>query len=120
MVATLPNDRRTVITSHDALQYFGRDYGLTFKAPQGLSTDSEASAKEVAALIRQIRKESITAVFVENISDSRLIEQIASETGATIGGKLYSDALSGPDGPASTYLDMLRHNGKTIVRALSN
>ena len=120
MVSTIPDNRRVVITSHDALQYFGRDYGLTFLAPQGLSTESEASAREVAGLIKQIRKEGIKAVFVENIADSRLIEQIANETGANIGGKLYSDALSGSDGPASTYLKMLRHNSTTIVSALGD
>ena len=120
MVSTIPENRRVVITSHDALQYFGRDYGLTFLAPQGLSTESEASAKEVAGLIKQIREEGIKAVFVENIADSRLIEQIANETGANIGGKLYSDALSGSDGPASTYLKMLRHNSTTIVSALGD
>ena len=120
MVSTIPDNRRVVITSHDALQYFGRDYGLTFLAPQGLSTESEASAKEVAGLIKQIREEGIKAVFVENIADSRLIEQIANETGANIGGKLYSDALSGSDGPASTYLKMLRHNSTTIVSALGD
>ena len=120
MVSTIPDNRRVVITSHDALQYFGRDYGLTFLAPQGLSTESEASAKEVAGLIKQIREEGIKAVFVENIADSRLIEQIANETGASIGGKLYSDALSGSDGPASTYLKMLRHNGSTVVSALGD
>ena len=120
MVSTIPDNRRVVITSHDALQYFGRDYGLTFLAPQGLSTESEASAKEVAGLIKQIREEGIKAVFVENIADSRLIEQIANETGANIGGKLYSDALSGSDGPAATYLKMLRHNSATIVSALGD
>ena len=120
MVSTIPDNRRVVITSHDALQYFGRDYGLIFLAPQGLSTESEASAKEVAGLIKQIREEGIKAVFVENIADSRLIEQIANETGANIGGKLYSDALSGSDGPASTYLKMLRHNSTTIVSALGD
>ena len=120
MVSRIPDNRRVVITSHDALQYFGRDYGLTFLAPQGLSTESEASAKEVAGLIKQIRKEGIKAVFVENIADSRLIEQIANETGANIGGKLYSDALSGNDGPASTYLKMLRHNSTTILSALGD
>ena len=120
MVDTLPSDHRIVITSHDALQYFGDAYGLSFMAPQGLSTESEASAKEVAGLIKQIREKGIKAVFVENIADSRLIEQIANETGAKIGGKLYSDALSGPDDPASTYLKMIRHNGTTIVEALGN
>ena len=110
IVAALPADRRIVVTSHDAFQYFGRDYGLTFLAPQGLSTESEASAKDVARLIERIRDEGISAVFVENITDPRLLEQIANETGATIGGTLYPGALSGPDGPAPTYLDMMRHN----------
>ncbi len=119
IVAALPADRRTVVTSHDAFQYFGRDYGLTFLAPQGLSTESEASAQDVARLIERIREEGISAVFVENITDSRLLEQIANETGATIGGTLYPGALSGPDGPAPTYLDMMRHNAMTLAKALA-
>ncbi len=110
----LPEDRRTVVTSHDAFQYFGRDYGLTFLAPQGLSTESEASAQDVSRLIEQMRDEDISAVFIENISDSRLLEQIANETGAAIGGTLHPGALSGPDGPASTYLKMIRHNATTL------
>jgi zinc/manganese transport system substrate-binding protein len=109
-----------VVTSHDAFQYFGRDYGLTFLAPQGLSTESEASAKDVARLIEQMREEGISAVFVENITDARLLEQIARETGATIGGTLYPGALSGPDGPAPTYLDMMRHNATTLATALGS
>ncbi len=120
IVASLPTDRRTVVTSHDAFQYFGRDYGLTFLAPQGLSTESEASAQDVARLIEQMRDERISAVFVENITDSRLLEQIANETGATIGGTLYPGALSGPGGPAATYLDMMRHNATTLAQALSS
>ena len=119
IVAALPADRRTVVTSHDAFQYFGRDYGLTFLAPQGLSTESEASAQDVARLIVRIRDEGISAVFVENITDGRLLEQIANETGATIGGTLYPGALSGPDGPAPTYLDMMRHNATTLAQALA-
>ena len=119
IVAGLPADRRTVVTSHDAFQYFGRDYGLTFLAPQGLSTESEASAQDVARLIERIRDEGISAVFVENITDGRLLEQIANETGASIGGTLYPGALSGPDGPASTYLDMMRHNATTLAQALA-
>ncbi|MFQ6549634.1 metal ABC transporter substrate-binding protein [Aestuariibius sp. 2305UL40-4] len=120
IVADLPASRRTIVTSHDAFQYFGRDYGLTFLAPQGLSTDSEASAQEVARLIEEIREHNISAVFVENIADSRLLEQIADETGATIGGTLYPGALSGPDGPAPTYLDMMRHNPTTLAQALGS
>ena len=120
MVESLPQDRRTVVTSHDAFQYFGRDYGLTFLAPQGLSTESEASAKDIANLITQMRAEGISAVFVENITDPRLIKQIAKETGASVGGKLYPGALSGPNGPAPTYLEMIRHNATTLTGALGS
>ena len=120
IVSALSADRRIVVTSHDAFQYFGREYALEFVAPQGLSTESEASAKDVARLIQQIRERGIGAVFVENIGDPRLLEQIAGETGAVIGGTLYPDALSGPDGPAPTYLDMMRHNATTLARALAS
>ena len=120
IVAGLPAASRTVVTSHDAFQYFGRDYGLTFVAPQGLSTESEASAKDVVRLIRQIRDEGIRAVFIENVADPRLLKRIADETGAAIGGTLYPGALSGPDGPAPTYLDMMRHNAMTLARALTS
>ncbi len=118
-VEGLPEDRRTIVTAHDAFGYFAETYGLRFVAPSGISTESEPSAADVATLIRQIREEGITAVFVESITDSRLLEQIADETGASIGGTLYSDALSGPDEPASTYLDMMRHNVETLAEALS-
>lgn len=119
LVAGLPEDGRTVVTSHDAFGYFSEAYGLHFVAPHGVSTESEPSAADVAALIRQIREEGIKAIFIESITDSRLLEQIADETGATIGGTLYSDSLSQPDGPASTYLDMMRYNALTLARALS-
>ena len=119
LLAALPADRRTVVTSHDAFQYFGHDYGLTFVAPQGLSTESEASAKDVVRLIGLIRDGGIRAVFVENITDPRLLKQIADETGAGIGGTLYPGALSGPDGPAPTYIDLMRHNARTIATALA-
>lgn len=120
LVESLPENRRAVVTSHDAFGYFGDAYGLTFEAPQGMSTEAEASAADVAALIRQIKDEAIPAVFVENITDRRLLDQIASETDATIGGTLYSDALSGPDGPAGAYLDMMRSNVRTLGAALSS
>jgi len=116
----VPADRRKVITSHDAFQYFGRAYGIDFHAPVGLSTESEPSAGEVAALIRQMRDEGIRALFVENITDPRLVQQLAREAGAVIGGTLYSDSLSGPTGPAPTYLDMFRHNVSEIVKAFAN
>lgn len=120
LMDALPEAQRTVVTSHDAFQYFGRDYGLTFLAPQGLSTESEASAKDVAELIEHMRADGVSAVFLENISDSRLLEQIARETGASIGGTLYPGALSEQDGPAATYLDMMRHNAVTLTSALGS
>ena len=120
MIAKLPKSKRTVVTSHDAFQYFGRDYGVTFLAPQGLSTESEASAQDVARLIKQMRKQDISAVFIENITDRRLLEQIARETGAAIGGTLYPGALSGNGGPASTYLKMMRHNATTLAQSLGS
>ena len=114
----LPPAQRSIITSHDAFAYLGQAYGLKFIAPQGLSTEDEPSAAEVAALIRQIRADGVKAVFVENIRDPRLIEQIASEAGAKIGGTLYSDALAS-EGPASTYLGMFKYNLDTLLAALN-
>lgn len=102
--------KRRVITSHDAFGYLGERFGVQFLAAQGISTESEASAKEVGQLIRQIRQQQVRAVFVENISNPRLIAQISSETGVKPGPELYSDALSKPGGPAADYLAMMRHN----------
>jgi len=117
-VADIPEDKRSIITSHDAFGYFEHDYGLAFLAPEGVSTESEASAADVAALIRQIRDDKASAIFVENITNPRLIEQIAGETGLKVGGELYSDALSDASGPAATYIDMMRHNVATIKGAI--
>jgi zinc/manganese transport system substrate-binding protein len=119
-IAKLPPERRKIITTHDAFGYFGAAYGMEFIAPEGVSTESEASAKDVAKIITQIKKEKIPAVFLENVTDSRLLNQISKETGAKIGGTLYSDALSPPDGPAGTYLDMFRNNIETMSAALSS
>ncbi|KAA2236685.1 metal ABC transporter substrate-binding protein [Salinarimonas soli] len=119
-IARLAPDRRRVITSHDSFAYFEAAYGLDFVAPQGVSTEAEASARDVARIIDQIRRERIPAVFLENVSDPRLVERIAKDTGAVTGGRLYSDALSGPDGPAPTYIDMMRHNIRAISQALSS
>ncbi|PVB60361.1 zinc ABC transporter substrate-binding protein AztC [Labrenzia sp. 011] len=118
-VADIPEDKRTIITSHDAFRYFEHEYGLKFLAPEGVSTESEASAADVAALIRQVREDQASAIFVENITNPRLIEQIASETGLKIGGTLYSDALSDGTGPAATYIEMMQHNTDTITKAIS-
>jgi zinc/manganese transport system substrate-binding protein len=117
-VGAIPQDKRTVITSHDAFGYFALEYGLTFLAPEGISTDSEASAADVARLIDQIRSEKASALFVENISDPRLVRQISAETGIMVGGALYSDALSATGGPAATYIEMMRHNVETIRGAI--
>ena len=120
LVARIPPERRRIITSHDAFRYFEEAYGIDFVAPQGVSTESEASAKDVARIIQQIKRETIAAVFVENVSDARLMERIAQETGARIGSRVYSDALSEPNGPAGTYIDMMRHNIRAFSAALSS
>lgn len=116
----LPEDRRRIITSHDAFGYFGAAYGLEVIAPEGVSTESEASAKDVASIIRQIKAEKIPAVFLENVTDHRLLDQIARETGAKIGGTLYSDALTDDKGDATTYIDLIRHNLKQLAAALES
>ena len=117
-IAAIPADKRTIITSHDAFGYFEHEYGLTFRAPEGISTEAEPSAADVARLIDQVRQEKAAAIFVENITNTRLIEQIASETGLKLGGTLYSDALSPADGPASTYIDLMKNNITTIKGAI--
>ncbi|WP_331375423.1 zinc ABC transporter substrate-binding protein AztC [Sinorhizobium chiapasense] len=117
-IASIPEGKRTIITSHDAFGYFEREYGLKFIAPEGVSTEAEASAADVAKLVDQVKEDKASAIFVENITNPRLVEQIARETGLKIGGTLYSDALSGPDGPASTYIDMFRHNVNTMKTAI--
>ena len=117
-VARIPADRRRIITSHDAFGYFAASYGVRFIAPSGVSTETAASARDVARIITQIKTQKIPAVFLENVSSARLMEQIARETGAKIGGKLYSDALSAPDGPAPSYIEMMRHNVQQLSSAL--
>jgi zinc/manganese transport system substrate-binding protein len=114
----IPADHRRIITTHDAFGYFGAAYGMEFISPEGVSTESEASAKDVAKIIKQIKKQKIPAVFLENVSDPRLMEQIAKESGAKIGGTLYSDALSDEKGPAATYIDMMHNNVKQFAEAL--
>jgi zinc/manganese transport system substrate-binding protein len=119
-IAKIPADRRKIITNHDAFGYFKAAYGLDFIAPQGVSTESEPSAKDVARIISQIRKQKIPAVFLENVTDPRLLKRISEETGAKIGGTLYSDALTDEKGPAPTYIDMMRHNIKALSAALTS
>lgn len=116
----IPASRLKVVTTHDAFGYFARAYGVVFIAPVGVNTDAEPSAAGMGRIIKQIRHDKIPAVFMESISDSRLLERIRQESGAKIGGTLYSDALSKANGPASTYLDMMRHNARSLAKALAN
>lgn len=118
-VAGIPEAKRKVISTHDAFGYFAAAYGIQFVAPQGVSTESEASARDVARIITQIRQAKIPAVFLENVSDPRLIRRIAAETSAKIGGTLYSDSLTAENGDAPTYIAMVRHNIKTLAGALT-
>jgi zinc/manganese transport system substrate-binding protein len=117
-IAAVPEARRMVITSHDAFGYFGRAYDVRFVSPQGVSTDSEASARDVAALIDQIRDAGVKVIFVETISDPRLAARIAAETGAVVGPPLYSDALSAPGAAGDTYVGMMRHNADAMIAAM--
>ncbi len=116
--AAIPKAKRRMITTHDAFGYFGAAYGITILSPVGFSTESEAAAGDIAKLIKQIRKEKITAVFIENVTDPRLMQQVAKESGVTLGGELYSDALSKPDEAAPTYIDMFKNNVTKIVAAM--
>ncbi|PHV11082.1 metal ABC transporter substrate-binding protein [Chitinimonas sp. BJB300] len=117
-LARIPPAKRRVITSHDAFGYLGHRFQITFLAPQGMNTDAEASAKDVGLLIRQARREGIKAIFVENVSNPKLLEQISRESGAKVGGRLYSDALSKADGPAGNYIKMMRYNISTLVEGM--
>jgi zinc/manganese transport system substrate-binding protein len=116
--STLSKDKRKVITSHDAFGYFAAQYGITFLAPQGMNTETQPSAKQVAQLIQQMQREKIRAVFVENMSNPKLIAQLSKDTGATVGASLYADALSSADKPGATYLQMMRHNVTQLVAGM--
>lgn len=114
----IPRGERRILTSHDAFGYFGRAYGVDLLAPLGLSTDAEASAKTIAGLIEQIKREKVKAYFFENSNDPRLVTQIGAATGAQPGGELFVESLSPKDGPAATYLAMFRHNTDQVLKAL--
>jgi zinc/manganese transport system substrate-binding protein len=117
-VHAIPADRRRIISTHDAFGYFEQAYGIDFIAPQGVSTEAEASARDIARIITQIRRLKIPAVFLENVSDPRLMQRIAQETGARLGGKLNSDALTDANGEAPDYIALMRHNIRQIAAAL--
>ena len=117
-IATVPPQKRRIITSHDAFGYFGTAYGISFLAPLGISTGADPSAAHVGELVRQMRAEHIRALFIENMTDPRLIQQLAREANAVVGGTLYSDSLSKAGGPADTYVKMFRHNVPAMVAAM--
>jgi zinc/manganese transport system substrate-binding protein len=117
-VAAIPPERREVITTHDAFGYFAADYGVAFIAAQGVSSETEPSARDIARMIRTIRAHNIPALFFENAADSRLVRRIAAETSVRIGGTLFADTLTDPGGPAATYVDMMRYNVHEITEGL--
>jgi zinc/manganese transport system substrate-binding protein len=119
-IAKLPSARRKVISTHNAFGYFAAAYGIEFIAPLGVSTESDPSARDIAKIITQVKQAKIPAVFLENVSDPRLMQRISAETGAKVGGTLYSDGLTGEKGGAPTYIDMVRHNIKALTRALGD
>jgi zinc/manganese transport system substrate-binding protein len=115
-VAELPRDKRQLVTSHDAFQYFARSYGFSISAIEGVSTEAEPSNKHVAELIDQIKKKQVKAIFLESTLNPKVTKEITRETGAKIGGTLYADGLG--LGEAGTYAGMIKHNVSTIVDAL--
>ena len=117
-IEKIPPERRKVISTHDAFGYFAKEYGVDFLAPSGVSTEAEPSARDIAVIIAQIKRDKIPAVFLENMSDDRLMRRISEETGARLGGTLYSDSLTDEKGAAPTYIAMVRHNIKALTSAL--
>jgi zinc/manganese transport system substrate-binding protein len=117
-IATVPAERRKVLTTHDAFGYFGAAYGVTFLAPQGVSAEAQPSAAAIARLIRQVREENVTAVFIEGQGNQAVLERLAREAGVPVRGRLYADALSTPDGPAASYEAMMRHNVTLMVAGM--
>ena len=117
-IAGVPSDRRKAITGHDSFEYFARAYGVRFAAPRGYNSDSEPTARDMAMLIREVRAQKIKALFVENLTNPNLIDEIARDSGAAVGPRLYSDALSRPDGPAPTYDAMMRYNVAALVAGM--
>lgn len=116
--AAIPQEHRRVLTSHDAFQYFGKAYGIQFVAVQSLSTEAEPTAEDLAEIVRQARAGHLSAVFLENMVDPRLAETVARESGVRLGGELYADALSEPDGPAPDYLSLMRFNARQLLAAM--
>jgi zinc/manganese transport system substrate-binding protein len=117
-VAEVPPERRVVVTSHESFGYFGAAYGVRFLAPQGIAAGAQPSAAQMAALVRQIRAERITAVFLDGPGSQATMERLARETGVRLRGRLFADTLSSPDGPAPSYEAMQRHNVGLLVAGM--
>jgi ABC-type Zn uptake system ZnuABC Zn-binding protein ZnuA len=117
-IAEIPESQRILITSHDAFQYYGRRYGLRLEAIMGTSTDAEVQTSDIRRISDIISERQIPAVFIESTINPKLLQQIADDNGAVVGGQLYSDSLSDENGPAPTYIKMLEHNTNVIVNAL--
>lgn len=118
-VSRIPENRRILITSHDAFQYYGRRYGIRLEAVIGISTEAEAQTSDIIRLNKVITESGVPSVFIETTVNPKLLKQIAQDNGVTIGGSLYSDSIGAADSPAPTYLDMLKYNTEIIVNALT-
>lgn len=119
-VSTIPQEKRILITSHDAFQYYGRAYGLKLEAIMGISTDAEAQTSDIMRVNAAIRENKVPAIFIESTINPKMMKQIAKDNGVIIGGELYADSLGDEDSSADTYINMLRYNTETIVQALSS
>lgn len=118
-LAPIPRARRRIVTSHDAFAYFAEAYGVDMLAVAGTWRDTEPSARELAALAAQARRQDIRALFIENAGNGTALRALAAELGVAVGGRLFGDALSPPGGPAPSYVEMMRHNARTIAAALA-
>ena len=115
-IAELPRDKRKLVTSHDAFQYFAKENGFTIYAIEGITPEDQPSSKKVADLIATIKAQGVKAIFPESIENPKVLEEITKETGAAVGGELYADGLG--EGNAGTYEGMYKHNVSAIVDAL--
>ena len=118
MIKTIPEERRILITSHDAFQYYGRQYGIQLEAVMGISTDVDVQTSDIIRLNKVIKSSGVPAIFMESTINPKLLKQLATDNGIKIGGELYADSIGDEESPAPTYIDMLKHNTQVIVNAL--
>lgn len=119
-IQTIPEERRILITSHDAFQYYGRKYNIRLEAIMGISTEAEAQTADIIRVNRVIKENKVPAVFIESTINPKMVQQLATDNKVTVGGQLYADSLGDTDSPAATYINMLRYNTNTIVAALKS